>query len=192
MFHRCVSLKERTSWSKWTSLGKAERRIRCRMQRFYVRGRLSVNWGATVACFETCSETQCLLQLVADAWVEVVKMPDWELVDSPSMWIWAVTSDTNCLGLRSHCVTKRAISLAILGNKKVGETWENRVGCPGKNIVMWAAWAGNAAGLVERPTATSLRKGMIDWKAGNSRIGLDPGVVRKRWDFHRLKEKLMT
>ena len=41
MFHRCFSLKETTSWSKWTTPKKAERRIRCRMQRFCLR--LSIN-----------------------------------------------------------------------------------------------------------------------------------------------------
>ena len=57
MFHRCFALKETTSgqsWSKWTSLRNAERRIicRCRMQRFCRRGRLSVNQKATCITWE--------------------------------------------------------------------------------------------------------------------------------------------
>ena len=47
MFHRCFSLKETASWSKWTTPRKAERRIRSRMQRFCLRGRLSINRKAT-------------------------------------------------------------------------------------------------------------------------------------------------
>ena len=107
-FHRCLVLKKTTSCSKWTTPRKAERRIRCRMQSFCPRGTLSVNWRATVACLKALSATQCLLHEI-DAWVRVVKMPNWELVDNPSVWIWAVTSDTSCFGLRSHCATKRAI-----------------------------------------------------------------------------------
>ena len=47
MFHRCFALKETTSWSEWTTPRKAERRIRCRMQRFCLRGRLFINRKAT-------------------------------------------------------------------------------------------------------------------------------------------------
>ena len=46
MFQRCFTLKETTSWSKWTTPRKAERRIRCRIKRFCLRGRLSINWRA--------------------------------------------------------------------------------------------------------------------------------------------------